>query len=123
MAEWQSIIFVRYSAKLEPRNTRKLHNVFNSESAVLAIQCALQAARPRLLTLRRLCHYCSAELPTHRLIKLQFRDRLCMRTSISHQPIMPGFRCQVCRLIKLKFGDSLYCFWSSQLLCIRLHRW
>ena len=46
-----------------------------------------------------------------------------MRTRISHQPIVPGFRCQACRLIKLKLGDCLYCFWSNQLLCIYLHRW
>jgi len=36
---------------------------------------------------------------------------------------MPGFRCQVCRLVKLNFGDYLYCFWSNQLCCIRLYRW
>ena len=60
--------------------------------------------------LRRVCHFCSAGLPSQRLIKLQLRDRLCIRTRtrISHQPIVPGFRCQVCRLIKLKFGDCLY---------------
>ena len=62
-----------------------------------------------------------------RLIKLQFRDRLCILTGTGtdtgHQPIMPGFRCQVCRLVKLKLGDCLYCFWSNQLLCIYLHRW
>ena len=33
--------------------------------------------------LRRVCHYYSAELPTHCLIKLQFRDRLCIRIRIS----------------------------------------
>ncbi len=46
-----------------------------------------------------------------------------MRTHISHQPIAPGFRCYVCRLVKLKLGDRLYCFWSNQLLCIYLGRW
>ena len=64
-------------------------------------------------------------LPTQCLIKLQFRYRLCirMRTRISHQPIVSCFSCQVCRLVKLNFGDCLYCFWSNQLLCIHLHRW
>ena len=46
-----------------------------------------------------------------------------MRTRISHQPIGSGFCCQVCRLVKLQFGDCLYCFWSNQLLGICLHRW
>ncbi len=76
-----------------------------------------------MLTLRRVCHYCSADLPTHCLIKLQFRDRLRIRTHRGRPLIIPGFCCQVCRLVKLKLGDCLYCFWSNQLLCIRLHRW
>ena len=41
-----------------------------------------------------------------------------------HQP--PTYhavlRFEVCRLVKLQFGNCLYCFWSNQLLCIRLHR-
>ena len=127
MAEWQSITFVRYSEKLAPLNTRSLHIVFNPASAVLNIQCAPQAAVPRLPKLRRVCHYCSAGLPSQRLIKLHLRDRLCIRTRtgtrISHQPIVHGFRCQVCRLVKLQLGDCLYCFWSNQLLCNHLHRW
>jgi len=53
--------------------------------------------------LRRTCRYYSAELPTQRLIKLQLRDRLCIETRIVQQPIMPGFRCQVCRLVKFLF--------------------
>ena len=73
--------------------------------------------------LRSVCHAYSAQLPTKCLIKLQFRDQLCIRTRISHQPIVPSFRCQVCRLVKLKLGDCLYCFWSNQLLCMYLHRW
>ncbi len=50
---------------------------------------------PHLPKLRRVYHFCSAELPTQRLIELQLRDRLCIRmcTRISHQPITPGFRC------------------------------
>ncbi len=44
------ITFVGNSKRHEPRNTRKLHSVFNPLSAVLNIQCALQAAGPRLPT-------------------------------------------------------------------------
>ena len=57
------------------------------------------------------------------LIKLQFRDRLCIHIHRGRPLIIPGFCCQVCRLVKPKLGDCLYCFWSNQLLCIRLHRW
>ena len=49
------ITFVRYSEKLEPRKTRKLHIVFNPASLALNIQCALPAAEPRL-PIRRVCH-------------------------------------------------------------------
>ncbi len=111
MAEWQSITLVRYSEKLEPRNTPKLRIVFNPALAGLNIQSALPAATPRLLTLRRVCHSYSAGLPSQRPIKLKFRDRLCIRmrtrTRMSHQPIVSCFRCQVCRLVKLQFADCL----------------
>jgi hypothetical protein len=40
---------------------------------------AQRAAHPRLPKLRRVCHYCSAGLPTYCLIKLQFRDWLRIR--------------------------------------------
>ena len=39
------------------------------------------------------------------LIKLQFGDRLCIRNRIVQQPIIPGFRCQAIRLLKLQFRD------------------
>ena len=58
------------------------------------------APDPFLSTLRRLCHSYSVGLPIQCLIKLQVQDQLCIRTRIAHQPIMPGFRCQVCRLVK-----------------------
>ena len=60
-------------------------------SAVLNIQGALPAATPRLLTLRRVCHYYRAGLPAQRLIKLQFQDRLCIRIRRGHPLIMSGF--------------------------------
>ena len=89
---------------------RKLHNVFNPASPALAIQCALPAAAPRLPKLRCVCHSCSAELPTQCLIKLQLRDRLCIRIHKGRPLIIPGFRCQVCRLVKLQFADCLTAF-------------
>ena len=95
------ITIFQYSKRCEPRNTRKLHNVFSSASAALNIQCTLPAATPRLPTQRRMCHYYSAELPTQRLIKLQFRDRLRIRTHRGRPLIIPGFRCQVCRLVSI----------------------
>jgi len=45
----------------------------------------------------------SAGLPPQCLVKLQFRYRLCIDTRIVQQPIMPGFRSQVCRLVKFLF--------------------
>ncbi len=117
------ITFVGYSERYDQRNKQKLPDLDQPASAALNIQCASQAAVPRLPKLRRVCHYCSAGLPTQRLIKLQLRDRLCFRTRTGHQPIVHGFRCQVCRLVKLQLGDCLYCFRSNQLLCNHLHRW
>ncbi len=103
-------IYCEYSEKYELLYIRKLHNVFNVTSAVICIQRAPPVAGPRLPKLRRVCHFCGAELPAQRLIKLQIRNRLCIRTRISHQSIMAGFRFEVCRLVKLQPGDCLYCF-------------
>ena len=54
-----------------------------------------------------MCHFCSAGLPPHCLVKLKFRYQLCIDTRIVQQPIMPSFRSQVSRLVKLKFRDCL----------------
>ena len=54
-----------------------------------------------------MCHFYSAGLPPQYLVKLQFRDRLCIDTRIVPQPIITGFRSQVCRPLKLKFRDCL----------------
>ena len=73
------------------------------------------APDPHLSTLRRMCDLYSAGLPPHCLVKLQFRYRLCIHTRIVPQPIMPGFRSPVRRLVKLKFRDCLkHRFRSSQ---------
>ena len=45
-----------------------------------------------------MCHLYSAGLPPQCLFKLQFRDRLCIDARNVQQPIMPGFRSQVCGL-------------------------
>jgi hypothetical protein len=71
---------VGYSESYAQRNRRKWPDLDRPASPALNLQCALPAATPRLPKLRRVCHYCSAGLPTYCLIKLQFRDWLCIRT-------------------------------------------
>ena len=54
----------------------------------------LTAPRQRLIhtnPARRLCKFHSAGLPPQCLVKLQFRDRLCIDTRIMQQPIMTSF--------------------------------
>ena len=87
------IALVGYSEGYTQRNRRKWPDLDRPASAALNIQCALPAASPRLLTLRRVCHYYSAELPIHCLIKLQVRDRLRIRTHRARPLIIPGFPC------------------------------
>ena len=50
-----------------------------------------------------MCYLGSAVFQPQRLIRLQFRDQLYIRISYSHQIHIPGFRPQVCRLVKLRF--------------------
>ena len=45
-------------------------------------------------------HFFGAVSPPQCLVELQFQDRHCIDTRIVQQPIMPGFRSQVCRLSK-----------------------
>ena len=54
-----------------------------------------------------MCHFYIAGLPPQFLVELQFWDRLCIETRIVQQPIMPSFRCQDCRLVKLNLRDCL----------------
>ena len=64
-----------------------------------------------------MCHLFSAGLPPHCLVELQFHELLSIDTRIVQEPIMPGFRSQVCRLVKLKYRDCLkHRFRSSQSL-------
>ena len=83
-----------------------MHNACNPELAAHTTRRTTPAPDPHQTTLRRMCHLFSAGLPQC-LVKLQFRDRLCIDTGVVQQPIMPGFRFQVCRLVKLKFRDQL----------------
>ena len=48
-----------------------------------------------------MCHLRSADLQPQRLIKLQIRNRLCIRTCGLRPLIMARLRHQVCRLVKL----------------------
>ena len=79
---------------------------------------------PHQSMLRRICHLYIAGLLPQCLVELQFWDRLCIDTCNVHQPIVPGFRSQVCRLVKLKSRDCLkHRFRSSQpLRKLHLHR-
>ena len=105
------------SQRFDTRIRRKLHTAYHTESADHTTHRTIQAPDPHQFTLRRMCHLYSAGLPPQCLVKLQFRDRLCIDTRIVQQPLIPGFRCQVCRLVKLKFRDCLkHRFRSSQLL-------
>ena len=61
-----------------------------------------------------MCHLYIAGLQPQCLVELQFQDRLCIDTRTVQQPIMPGFRSQDCRLVKLKFRDRI----SAQ---VRMH--
>ena len=47
-----------------------------------------------------MCHLRSADLQPQGLIKLQFWDRLCIRTREVRPLIMTRFRRKVCRLVK-----------------------
>jgi len=76
-----------------------MHSACNKDLADYTTHRTAQAPAPHQSALRRMCHLYSAGLPPHCLVKLQFRDRLCIDTHIVHQPIMPGFRCQVFRLL------------------------
>ena len=107
------------------RNKRRMHSAYNPELAADTTRRTTPVPDPHQSTLRRMCHLYSAGLPPQCLVKLQFRYRLCIDTRIMHQPIITGFRCQICRLLKLKFMDCLkHPFRISQLLPnLHLERW
>ena len=109
--------FVWCSQRFDARHRRKLHTACKPALAAHTTRRTTPAPGPHQSPLRRMCHRYSAGLPPQCLVQLQFRDRLCIDNRNVPQPIMPGFRCQVCRLVKLKFRDCFkHRFQSSQLL-------
>ncbi len=93
--------FIRYFERIGRHNDCKLHNFNKTALAVNNTHRTKPAPNPHHSTLSRMCDLYSAGLPTQRLVELQLRDRHCMRTRVGHKPIVSGFRCQVCRLVKL----------------------
>ena len=92
-----------------------MHNAYNTDLAARTTRRTTPVPYPHQSTLCRMGHLYSAGLLPQCLVELQFWDRLCIDTRIVPQPIMPGFRSQVCRLVKLKFMDCLkHRFRSSQ---------
>lgn len=82
------------------------------------------ASGTSLPRLRRTCYFCNAGSPPQYLIKLHFRNLLCIGTRIVQQPILIGFHCQFCRLLKVYSGDRItLIFQSNQLLSIHRRRW
>ena len=80
-------------------------NAYNPDLADHTTHRTTPALDPHQSTLRRICHLYSAGLPPQGLVELQFRDRRSIDTRIVQQPIIPGFRCQAIRLLKLQFRD------------------
>ena len=95
--------FVWCSQRFDTRNKRKMHTACNPESAAHTSHRTKPAPDPHQSTLRRMYRFCSAGLQPQCLVELQFQDRHCIDTRIVQQPIMPGFRSQVCRLVKFLF--------------------
>jgi len=80
-----------------------MHNACNPDLKAHTTHHTTLAPDPHQSAFRRMCHLYSAGLPPQCLVELQFRDRLCIDTRIVQQPIVPGFRSQVCRLVKFLF--------------------
>ncbi len=77
-----------------------MHSAYNPELAAQTTDRTTPVPDPHLSTLRRMCRRYSAGLQPQCLVELSFPDWLCIDTRIVQQPIMPGFRAQVCRLVK-----------------------
>ena len=70
-------------------NKRKLPYLDNPASAALNIQCALPAAAPRLLTLRRVCHSCSSGSPLPHCCLHPLHTCFIHLSPAKHQPLPP----------------------------------
>ena len=82
-----------------------MHNACNTDLEHDTTHRTTPAPGPHQSTLHRMCHLYSAGLLPQCLVEIQFQDWLCIDTRIVQQPIIPGFRSQVCRLVTLKFRD------------------
>ena len=98
---WSKTALVWCSQKFDTRNRRKMHNACNPDLADHTTHRTTPAPDPHQSAVRRMCHIYRAGLPPQCLVVLQFRNRLCIDTRNVQQPIMPGFRCQICCLVKL----------------------
>ncbi len=113
--------FVRCSQQFDARKKRRIHIACNPDLEAHTTRRTTPAPDPNQSALRRMCHLHSAEYTPQCLVVLQFRDRLCIDTCIVQQPIIPSFRSQVSRLVKLKFRDCLKHRYRSNLLLTNLH--
>ena len=84
-----------------------MHTDCNPELAADTTRRTTPVPDPHQSTLRRMYHLYSAGLPPQCLVEFQIRERLCIDTRIVQQSLMPAFRSQVRRLVKLKFRDCL----------------
>ena len=86
-----------------------MHTAYDTESADHTTLHTKPAPDPHQSAVRRMCHIYRAGLPPQCLVVLQFRNRLCIDTRNVQQPIMPGFRSQVCRLLmrEAELGGTL----------------
>ena len=82
-------------------NKQELHIFDTPALAVHNSHRTLPAPEPYRFTLRHMCHFCSADLQPQGLIKLQVRNRRCIRTREVRPQITTHFCRQVCRLVKL----------------------
>ena len=99
--------FIWYSQRFDPLIRRKMNIACNPELADHSTHRTRPVPDPRQSARRRIYHLYSAGLPPQCMVELQFRNRLCIDTRIVQRPIMPGFRSQVRRLLKLKFSYYL----------------
>ena len=72
--------FYTLLGRLDQSNNHTLANFYTPALAVHNSQYTLPASESHLHTFRRMCHVRSADLQLEGLIKLQLRDRICIRT-------------------------------------------
>jgi len=104
-------------------NKQTLHKYQQTALAAHNSHRILQTQKPHPPTQRRRCYCRSADLQAQRLIALQLRNRLRIRTCELRPLIMTRFSRQDFRLVKPKFRICLKdAFQSSERLSIHLQR-